>query len=94
MEVIVGSFFIAILLVLYGAIQVGLENLRKAGQRQELAARKLADIQLAGVAAQTQVDEIIARYDRMVDEVLVGDIVAEGNPLDVVIFSENEFSPL
>lgn len=94
MEIIVGSFFIAILLAVYGAIQVGLENLRKVGQRQELAARKLADLQLAGIAAQAQVDEIIARYDRMVDEVLVGDIVAEGNPLDVVIFSENEFSTL
>ena len=91
MEVIVGIIFITILLVVvYGAIQPGLENLRIAEQE----ASKLEDIRMAGVAAQAQVDEIIARYGQMVDEILKGETAEQRDPQDVIIFSENEFNIL
>lgn len=89
MDVIVGFIFLGLLLLMvFCALQPGLENLRLEALRQEREARKLADIQAAGTSARSQVDAIIARYGQMMDQLVADD---SPDPLEVIKFIENSY---
>lgn len=89
MDVVVGVIFLGLLLLLvFCALQPGLETLRLEAQRQEVEARKLADIQAAGRAARFQVDTILARYGQMIDLALADDPSHRPDLSKVTIFIE------
>lgn len=95
MVFIVGTVFLAVLLVLvFCALQPGLETLRLEAQRQEIEARKLEDIQTAGMAARSQVDTIMARYSQMLNLVLADDPSHRPDLSDINLFIENHYGQL
>ena len=93
MDVVVGTIFLGLLLLLvFCALQPGLESLWLEAQRQEIEARKLADIQAAGTSARYQVDAIIARYGQMMAQTLAAD--EPSDPLEVIKLVENNYTIL
>lgn len=89
MDVVVGVIFLGLLLLLvFCALQPGLETLRLEAQRQEVEARKLEDIQVAGMAARSQVDAIMARYGQMINLALADDPSHGPDLSEVNIFIE------
>lgn len=92
MDVVVAVIFVvALMLVVYFALQPGLEALLLDEQQRRTNEAKVVEIQMAGKMARGQVDEIMTRYGRLMDQVVEKNQPHHPESLEVLIFSENEF---
>ncbi len=92
MEVIIGTIFVGLLLLLVVlALQPGFKNLALAQQSQQLEAEKRKAIGEVGVVARQQIDDVIAQYGQLVNQTLADIETTPSNQLDIVQFLDNEF---